>query len=282
MHALVRPLLLQHGAPADVQDDEGDTPLHYALREGSVSAVAALLEHGADPALPNFDLEAPLHFASLVRSPAASQGSLQTAYPHTLSQYPQVDVDLVRGLLKAGAKLCATDATEATPLHWAAEVGAGSVLTALLEAGAQSELRDVHGHMALAYALDCGVEDVVLPLLYTAANDMDSILSLHLDTACTLDSAVSDITGNEANDASGVSTGHTARAFGEGCHNDHSWTSCSAPMTPLTFAPLGLSDLSSSPASSFAAFAPVALRSPRASSGFFPPLGASSYSMAAF
>jgi hypothetical protein len=193
-----------------------------------------------------------------------------------------VDVDLVRGLLKAGAKLCATDATEATPLHWAAEVGAGSVLAALLEAGAQSELRDVHGHMALAYALDCGVEDVVLPLLYTAANDMDSILSLHLDAACTLDSVVSDITGNEANDASGVSTGHTARAFGEGCHSDHSWTSCSAPMTPLTFAPLGLSDLSSSPASSFAAFAPVALRSPRASSGFFPPLGASSYTMAAF
>lgn len=258
--------LLQHGAPADLQDDEGDTPLHYALREGRASAVAVLLEHGADPSLPNCDLESPLHYASLV------------------------DVDIVHGLLKAGAQLCASDATEATALHWAAEVGAGAVLTALLEAGAKTEARDIFGHMALAYALDCGAEEVVSPLLYSAASDMDSILSLHLDSACALDKGDSDdetyasdtdFDAADTEDSAGHLDTGPSFAFGESCHG---WASRAMPMTlpPLNFAPFGLSDLSTSPSSSFAAFAPVAPGSPAAaSSGFFPPLGCS-LSMAAF
>jgi len=202
----------------------------------------------------------------------------------------QVDVDIVHGLLKAGAQLFASDATEATALHWAAEVGAGAVLTALLEAGAKTEARDIFGHMALAYALDCGAEEVVSPLLYSAASDMDSILSLHLDSACALDKGDSDdetyasdtdFDAADTEDSAGHLDTGPSFAFGESCHG---WASRAMPMTlpPLNFAPFGLSDLSTSPSSSFAAFAPVAPGSPAAaSSGFFPPLGCS-LSMAAF
>jgi hypothetical protein len=120
---------------------------------------------------------------------------------------------------------------------------------------------------------------------------MDSILSLHLEAACALDTGVdvdagvyTDVDVDAADeDVGGLDTGLTDHAFGESCH---SWASREMPMTlpPLSFVPFGLSGLSSSPASSFAAFAPapVASGSPATSAGFFPPLAFSSLSMAAF
>ncbi|MGW2110846.1 ankyrin repeat domain-containing protein [Streptomyces sp. NPDC001948] len=45
--------LLDHGAPTDVVDDRGDTPLHATVRSARPGLVKLLLEHGADNAAVN-------------------------------------------------------------------------------------------------------------------------------------------------------------------------------------------------------------------------------------
>jgi len=52
-HLDVVKLLLEHGADPNVQDDEGETPLHHAAAwRDNVDIVRLLLEHGADPGTP--------------------------------------------------------------------------------------------------------------------------------------------------------------------------------------------------------------------------------------
>jgi hypothetical protein len=46
-------LVMHHRMNVDVQDVEGNTPLHYAARERNVYAVAWLLKHGAKPLVKN-------------------------------------------------------------------------------------------------------------------------------------------------------------------------------------------------------------------------------------
>jgi ankyrin repeat protein len=46
-HAAVVALLLAHGAPPDVEDENGRTPLLLAAIEGHVAALGTLLEYGA-------------------------------------------------------------------------------------------------------------------------------------------------------------------------------------------------------------------------------------------
>jgi len=57
-------MLKEHGAHINVQDDSGDTPLHYATREGQQAVVRYLLmECGADPLAKNEDGETPMDLA---------------------------------------------------------------------------------------------------------------------------------------------------------------------------------------------------------------------------
>jgi len=41
-------VLLSHDADINAKDNEGQTPLHYAARQGQIQAVEWLLKHGAD------------------------------------------------------------------------------------------------------------------------------------------------------------------------------------------------------------------------------------------
>ncbi len=49
---------------ASLQDGEGKTPLHDAVKIHRVRAIAMLLEAGADPALLDFKLMTPIHGAA--------------------------------------------------------------------------------------------------------------------------------------------------------------------------------------------------------------------------
>jgi len=55
--------LLEFGCFINAQDSVGDTPLHWAAREGHIGAVIRLLEAGADPFILNEDHESALHLA---------------------------------------------------------------------------------------------------------------------------------------------------------------------------------------------------------------------------
>lgn len=56
-------LLLEHGADANVVDEEGNTPLLYAAAFGYTEVARALLQHGADPHRANNWNAAPLQVA---------------------------------------------------------------------------------------------------------------------------------------------------------------------------------------------------------------------------
>ena len=46
-------LLLEHGAEPNIQDENGDTPLHIVALVGNKESIRLLLEHGADPTIKN-------------------------------------------------------------------------------------------------------------------------------------------------------------------------------------------------------------------------------------
>src|SRR5260221_11502281 len=58
-------LLGEHSTDPTVQDKDGQTPLHVALRNGHVQIVHFLVEHGTDPTAQDKDGWTPLHKASL-------------------------------------------------------------------------------------------------------------------------------------------------------------------------------------------------------------------------
>jgi ferredoxin-like protein FixX len=62
-------LLVKYGAFVNSQDDNGDTPLHYAVREEQARLVEMLVSHcNADVDLMNDDQETPLELASCLES----------------------------------------------------------------------------------------------------------------------------------------------------------------------------------------------------------------------
>jgi len=67
---LVRLLVEEGGAYVDAEDECGDTPLHFAVREDKVEIVEYLLAVGADPDHENQDEESATELAEMVGSPA--------------------------------------------------------------------------------------------------------------------------------------------------------------------------------------------------------------------
>jgi len=63
-------LIVEEGATVDSEDDCGDTPLHFAVREDRVEMVSYLLYVGADPEHTNQDDESPAELAEMFGSSA--------------------------------------------------------------------------------------------------------------------------------------------------------------------------------------------------------------------
>ena len=62
--------LLKAGADVDLRDDEGNSPLHFAVSRGAVKATQLLLRFGADPLASNAQRQTPLTMAAATRTPA--------------------------------------------------------------------------------------------------------------------------------------------------------------------------------------------------------------------
>ena len=57
-------LLLEHGANPNIQDADGWTPLHFAVKSCHVDVVRVLLDHGADLTIRNNEGRTPLDYGS--------------------------------------------------------------------------------------------------------------------------------------------------------------------------------------------------------------------------
>lgn len=122
--------LLNAGAYANVQDDEGQTPLHFVSNGHSVQK---LIQHGAAVGIQDREGRSPLHLA---RS------------GHVAEQ-----------LLQAGSVLDLRDYGYKTPLHYAAN---GSVAEVLVRWGADVNAIDYDGFKPMHYARDQQVVRVLV------------------------------------------------------------------------------------------------------------------------
>ena len=111
----------------------GDTPLHLAAAGYRVEIVQLLLAGGADPnSIANHRQSGPLHYAA------------DTCLTSPAWRAPK-QVDTIRSLLEAGAKINAQDKNGATPLHRAVRTRGADAVKCLLQAGSNALLRNKSG-----------------------------------------------------------------------------------------------------------------------------------------
>jgi ankyrin repeat protein len=133
--------LLEHNRDfADLPDDAGYTPLHYAAYFGHTDVARYLIAIGADVSSISMDplRNQPLHAAAT-------------------SGHPEIS----RVLLDAGADVNAEQSGQWTALHGAAQKGHVEVVSLLLERGARPEGRSYSGSTPLSLAREKGHEAVV-------------------------------------------------------------------------------------------------------------------------
>ena len=127
-------ILMQYGANINAQDKYGYTALHYAAMYGITNAVRSFLECGADVLSKCFVNELqPLHVA-------AERG----------------DIEMIKLLVEAGAKVNGKDMYGATPLHYAGFDGMPDITESLLKCGAGMESCDQLAQTPLTLALKMG------------------------------------------------------------------------------------------------------------------------------
>ena len=129
-HAAVIRILVKHGAKLEARDREGQTALHYTAWQNHLNAAGALLELGADPKAADAQGFAPIHGA-------AGKG----ATPMVRLLAPVTGVD------------CRIVGNAGTALMRASKSGHVETIAALLELGANPRLYDEEGDTALDYAL---------------------------------------------------------------------------------------------------------------------------------
>lgn len=134
----------------DVNKVVGGAPaLAWASLLGQLDLLEILLAANADP---NRHLDKGNSPLELV----VTQGSL---YIDVLKR-PYRPVDLVRPLLKAGARVNVVDKDGATPLMWAACYGMADIVDLLLESGANPHIRDKNKQSAYDYAVIGGQKEI--------------------------------------------------------------------------------------------------------------------------
>ncbi|GAB5369046.1 hypothetical protein AAMO2058_001371800 [Amorphochlora amoebiformis] len=125
--------MLEEGRSSNFRDKWGNTPLFWASKGGSVSAIRVLLNASAQVKATNLAGTTALHWACTRGSP-----------------------DVVRALLDAGADVNHKNDNGETPLHWAVDWQAEAAVETLLERGADINAVDSVGNTAVQYVpKDC-------------------------------------------------------------------------------------------------------------------------------
>ncbi len=115
-------MLIDAGADVNVQDTDDWAPLHYATRDGILEIVQMLIDAKANLDVQDEDGRTPLHWA-------AGTGR----------------VEIARMLIGAGADVNVQNEFEQTPLHLAARDGRVEIARMLIGAGARKDIRDDEG-----------------------------------------------------------------------------------------------------------------------------------------
>jgi len=183
--------LLKNGASVDIQDEDGNTPLHLALNGNHRTRLACsllLIENGADVNSVNKDKFTPLHFDArfgpldviklLLNRGAFVDGVADANQSHhnttpLLEACIRKSVDVAKLLLekKAKANLCWSK-NPITVLHIASHEGLADLIAPLREAGASLNQTDDRDWNALHHAVYGNHQHIVIELL-EASNSLD-------------------------------------------------------------------------------------------------------------
>ncbi|MFW5857669.1 MAG: ankyrin repeat domain-containing protein, partial [Planctomycetota bacterium] len=152
-------ILLGRSATPDARDATGATPLHWAVRNGTVLLVDQLLAAGADPAIRDNAGCTPL-FVALLRARRTETDATGDA-----------DRLLVQCLLDRGAAPDAPGPAGMTPLYFAACIGRMNLVELLLQKGADPDLRTHAGLAPLDRAEAAGNAALAAQLRAAGATD---------------------------------------------------------------------------------------------------------------
>ncbi|XP_067108613.1 transient receptor potential cation channel subfamily A member 1-like [Osmerus mordax] len=133
------------------RDNEGNTPLHWAVQRNQKESLLCLLEKGADPNLLNRGLMSPLHLAinqtyntlvHLLLSHSGTDANLEGDLGNTplMLACSVNNHNALQILFKHGAKLCQQNKLGHYPIHAAAFAGAKQSMQVILQEG------DATGH----------------------------------------------------------------------------------------------------------------------------------------
>jgi ankyrin repeat protein len=130
--------LLENGADPYIQDTEGWTALHWAVKDMNADITKVLLHAGADPNLMDYYDETPL---------------MKAAYDG--------HAEMVKLLIQAGSNIDEQDYDGWTPLTYAVHSGDIETFRVLLDAGANPNHRDYSNSTALMHAIKLGNDEIV-------------------------------------------------------------------------------------------------------------------------
>ncbi|MEN8225662.1 MAG: ankyrin repeat domain-containing protein [Bacteroidota bacterium] len=139
-------LLLNHGVDINIQDDNGMTPLLFALSRRNLASLH-LIDKGADINLRSNNGWSPIHMAIAARSQ-----------------------DVAIRLLEMGANVNMSLESGATPLHSAVSFGNIGVVKTLIERGAKIDAVTDHGEQALSWAVNPNSYETALFLIQQGAD----------------------------------------------------------------------------------------------------------------
>ena len=164
-HASTIQKLVAAGALVDEPraDDHHYTPLVYACQEGRLDAARALLDAGARIDVRDDEGATPLHWAVFAAAPTEVHIYSKLGEPHDTRFVPKRDAPLVALLIARRAPLEAVDGQGNTPLHDAAMFDAKAAAELLVRAGASRSVRNGEGKTPhdLAHERNNSVEPVV-------------------------------------------------------------------------------------------------------------------------
>lgn len=159
---MIAQFLLEHGANAQIKDDDGFTVLHFAVEKVHLNLVQMLSGEVTIDISGEYGWT-PLHRAAQATNYAESS---MISYRGIINVYIGRDLrDIVQILLQAGADVNKTDADGRTALHWIARNGreavAKEIIQPLLEWNADISVKDKYGCTALDYAKSKGVVEIL-------------------------------------------------------------------------------------------------------------------------
>lgn len=160
--ARLEQLLKSDPSKAHLSDDDGWTPLHWAVRRGNMQALKIILKYSPDLNARDCNGETAVSWAICQNNAEALQALLQAgANPDIPDLFGRTPLHcassleftpLVKMLINAGAQINKPDEDGETPLHRSSRFGKESSSSLLSSSGANLSLTDSHGRTAAQVA----------------------------------------------------------------------------------------------------------------------------------